>query len=92
MADTPPNPVTPTPPDDSQQTSADVATGKFSKVIKGLETRISTLEDTNKKLADTNKSYEEKFKLLSSVPSPTVPGKNILQTLDEWLFPPKPQA
>jgi len=92
MADTPPNPVPPTPPDDSQQTSADVATGKFSKIVKGLETRISVLEDSNKKLADTNKAYEEKFAVLAKTPSTTQPGKNILQTLDEWLFPPKPQA
>jgi len=94
MADPIPNPnpaPTPTPDPIESSTSADVVTGKWSKVIKGLETRINVLEDNNKTLQATNKSYEEKLALLAKTPS-KLPGKSLLEELDEFVFGPKPQA
>lgn len=85
----PPAPVTP--PADDSATSADVVKGKWANVIKGLENRINVLEDSNKTLQQTNKTYEEKLALLAKTPS-KLPGKSLLQELDEFVFGPKPQA
>ena len=92
MADQNPNPApTPTPEPTPEPTSADIVNNKFAKTIKSLETRINVLEDGNKALAATNKSYEEKLALLAKTPS-KLPGKSLLQELEEFIFPPKPQA
>jgi len=86
-----PNPPAPTPDPDPSPTSAEIVSGKWGKVIKGLETRINVLEDSNKTLQATNKSYEEKLALLAKTPS-KLPGKSMLEELDEYIFGPKPQA
>jgi hypothetical protein len=93
MSDPNPNPnPNPTPtPEPSDNTSADVVNGKWHKAVKALETRINVLEDSNKTLQLTNKSYEEKLALLAKTPS-KLPGKSLLQELEEFIFPPKPQA
>jgi len=88
---TPPNPA-PTPqPSAPAPTSADVVKGKVFDVIRKLETRISILEDSNKTLSETNKGYEAKLALLANTPS-QLPGKSLLQELDEFIFPKPPQA
>jgi len=92
MADPTPNPnPVPAPEPDDKATSADIVTGKWSKVVKALETRVSVLEDSNSKLSETNKSYEARFAVLAQTPSKQ-PGKSLLQELDEFVFGPKPQA
>jgi len=87
----PANPPVPAPDNNENPTSADIVTGKWSKVIKGLENRINVLEDKNTALTATNKAHEERLALLAKTPS-KLPGKSLLQELEDFIFPPKPQA
>jgi hypothetical protein len=68
----------------NQRPSSIVVKDGAGKHIKKLETKISFLEDENSKQAGIIHDYEEKFKVLSKVPSSN-PSKTILDQLDEFL-------
>lgn len=89
MADENPNPNPVDPPKPKGETSDDVVSGKWSAVIKKLETKNATLEDRMNKLQEENVSLKTIVEKVAAVPSKTVKGKSLLDEITEFIFPVK---